>query len=146
MGFNDTWASASADGSGNEAPPPGIYEVALIDADAFVSKAGNEIAKLELRDVASGHEWTMVLGFQSQGAANFAKSAIASVGVDVEAVDSFDALGSALKEFVGRYYEVEVKQSGEYRNTYVRAGASPDVPAEMPEPAAVAGTDDDIPF
>lgn len=152
MSFDEHWESANADGpTNNEPPEAGTYCVALIDGDAFVSKAGEDFAKLGFRDTASGHEWDVLLGFGSQGAANVAKGTCAAIGVSVDEVETLEDLASALKEHVGKFYDVTVKQNGDYRNTYIDGEATgTDVPAEMPEPEAVAaggGSDDDeIPF
>jgi hypothetical protein len=152
VSFQQHWPNATADGtnSNNLQPPDeGLFDVALIDAGAFTSKRGADIAKVEFRVVSqayNGAEWAVLLGFDTQTKANIAKATCAQIGVDVETVESLDELDTALKEKVGGYYTVEVKRNGEYLNTYIQGEAD----VAPPEPAAVAAgqpiTDDDIPF
>jgi hypothetical protein len=151
MGFNDTWENATAKGGGDNQPPePGLYEAALTDTDAFVSKAGDEWVKLTLRRVTDNHEWDVMLGFKSQKQANVTKGTLARIGVAVDEVASFDDFKSALKAVEGRYYEVEVKQNGDFVNTYIneQVDGEPEVPADTADmqPAAAGGSDEDIPF
>lgn len=144
--FDETWADANPDAtqSDGEAPPDGMYDVALVGADAFTSKAGKDVAKLEFRTVDGEHEWTMLMGFASTKAAGFSKGTCLKIGVNVDEVSSLDALGEALRGFVGGFYEVVVERNGDFVNTYVNDGApSPsDVPAPEIEPANVGSTDD----
>lgn len=152
MTFSDTWQDANPDGGDNEPPEPGVYDVALIDADAFTSKAGDDWAKLELQDVATKYEWTLLLGFKNPKQAGFSKGVCQTVGVDVDSVSSLEELGSALKTHVGSYYSVKVEQNGDYRNTYINGPADEGPKAEVPadteglEPAAAASGDESVPF
>lgn len=152
VGFNDTWPNATADGNSDDTTPPepGLYEAALIVAKAFVSNAGDDWVKLEFRDVASGYDWAVLLGFKSQKQANVTKAACAKVGVNVEDVDSLEELSSALGCFEGRFFEVEVKQNGEFRNTYINGECeTSEIPADtsgMQPVGATHNPDDDIPF
>jgi hypothetical protein len=149
VSFTDTWQKATIDGSDNTSPPPeGKYEVALIDASAFVSKKGTEIAKLEFRVVSvneQGHEWVEIRSFATQGAANAAKATCHRLGVEVDQVGSLEELDGALKSCVGSYYAVNVVRKGEYLNTYVEE-ATKDAPDETGFKAAAPDSDDDVPF
>lgn len=123
MSFQETWQNATADGS-NDAPPPdpGMYDVTLADARAFVSKKGEAWTTLTFRVESlrnKGHEWDVLLGYRSQKQANVAKATVSKLGVDVDAITGIEDLDAALKQLVGQMFAVEVKQNGEYRNTYV---------------------------
>jgi hypothetical protein len=150
MGFDDTWADASPEGGEDNAPPNGLHDAALIDAGAFTSKSGNDVARLEFQTVDKQHQWTSILGFGSSKQAGFSKAQCMKVGVDVDAVASLEELDAALKACTGGFYEVEVEHNGEYVNTYVRDGAQPnesDIPTPEMEPApAGAEFGDDVPF
>lgn len=150
MSFDENWGKAFADGPApNEAPDPGVYDVALTDAAAFTSKAGNDVAKLDLRIVSEhlrDHEWTLILGFKNEGQAGVAKQQCAALGVDVSQIGSLDDLDTALKQFIGRYFTVEVKQNGQYRNTWIQVEVTSELPAEFPERVAAAAGDEDVPF
>lgn len=152
-GFDDTWAEASADGNNqDDAPPDGTYDAALIDAGAFTSKQDNDVAKLEFQTVDKQYTWTMIMGFASTKAASFSKGTCATVGVDVDSVNSMEELDTALKAVVGGFFEVKVERNGDWTNTYVQDGIpaqQPDVPADtsdlQPTPSG-ASDDDDLPF
>lgn len=149
MGFEDTWANASTEDSGDNAPPDGLYDAALMDAGAFTSKQGNDVGKLEWQTVDKQYQWTQILGFKNPKQAGFSKAQCMKVGVDVDGVSSLDELDEALKEKVGGFYELEVQHNGEFVNTYVRDGAVPsDLPAPDPVPAAAPGAEfgDDVPW
>jgi hypothetical protein len=151
--FQDNWANAKTDGADNEPPDTGTYEVALIDADAFVSKAGEDWVKFAFRRTSDDYEWDVIFGFRTPKATGFTKSQVAELGVDVDGLDSFDDLKAALAEKVGGFYEVEVVQNGDRRNTYVRGvNGGSDVPADTEglddarDAVAASKADDDIPF
>jgi hypothetical protein len=78
-------------GPGRQRPArPGTYSVALTDARAFTSKAGKEVLVCELRIVdgaQEGYKWSVLMGFQSEGAAGVAKSFCSGLGVDVDNVE-----------------------------------------------------------
>lgn len=147
MSFEDTWANASVDQTDDNSPPDGMYDAALVDAGAFTSKQGNDVAKLEFQTVDKQYDWTMILGFGSPKQAGFSKATCMKIGVNVESVSSLDELDEALKAQVGGFFEVTVERNGEYVNTYVNDGATPgDVPPPDPVPATACFGDDDIPF
>jgi hypothetical protein len=152
MSFTDIWAAASKDDNASvPPPPPGMYDVELSKARAFLSKKDEAWVSLTFKVTskrARDHEWDVLLGFRSQGQANVAKNQIAKLGVDVDSVGDLDGLDQALGRKVGGYFAVEVKQNGDYVNTYVigatAGGDFPPAPAAAPVPEA---TDDDaIPF
>lgn len=140
MSFAQAWqqASINQDGDSNNPPEPGLYDVAIIDTKAFVSKAGNEVLVIEMRVVAGpaeGYEWADVRGFGSEGQVKAAKSMCARLGVNVDAIGSLNDLAIELKRFEGLYYQVEVVQNGEYRNTYIQQQITPGQPgtANLPQ-------------
>jgi hypothetical protein len=147
MSFDaNAWSNTSIDGGGNEPPAPGTYEVALDDADYFTSKAGRDIIKLTLRVThgigdTPGHTWDEIRGLATEGQMKAAKATCARLGIDVDAVQSADDLKAELQACIGRYYTVEVKQNGQYRNTYINdritGGPVSDIPSDLPaqEPA-----------
>lgn len=149
--------AAGGDGGDLEPPADGTYEVALTDAAFFTSKKGDAFVKLAWRVVSQQHtgfEWTVLLGFKSQGQANMSKKQVRELGIEVDSVTSPAALDQELKERVGGYFSVEVKTNGEYRNTYVNGPAvGSDVPIDAqafsaePAPADAGATDEEeIPF
>lgn len=147
------WQQASTDREDTEAPDPGLYDVALDDAKAFTSKAGNAVIVVEFRVVAGqnmGHRWSDVRGLQSEGAVKAAKAMCSRLGIRVDEVTSLDDIDTALKTLKGRYFEVEVVQNGEYRNSYVQ-GPATSSSSDIPTPddvadARQAAADDDVPF
>jgi hypothetical protein len=157
MTFSSTWSSASTNPQDqDDAPPPvpGKYSVALTDARAFTSKAGKEVLVCELRimdGAQEGYKWSVLMGFQSEGAAGVAKSFCSGLGVDVESVEPpIENLNDALRPHVGSYYSVEVYENKGYRNTKVigRDSSTPvsDVPSDD-APAHAPGVDtSDVPF
>lgn len=156
MSFNSTWHTADPDAVGNQdnpdPPNPGTYDVILIDASAFTSKKGEDWVALKWQLVGTDHAWSVLLGFRSEAAANFAKREVRELGVDVDHVASLDDLDTVLKQQVARFFSVEVVQNGQFRNTYIRGHASTsDVPVNPGDfaPAVANGPvpdDDDIPF
>jgi len=159
MSFEDTWGNADPDAVGGESgkpPEPGEYIVTLKSGRAGVSAKGNAYAAITISDLRTGHEWDVLYGFKTQGAANFAKNQIRELGIPVDQVADLDSLDTALKERAGTYYEVEVvaPSKPEYdASTYIRgvatnAGPPTDVPAEpVGAPVTADGVDtEDVPF
>lgn len=159
MSFEDTWGNADPDAVGGESgkpPEPGEYIVTLKSGRAGISKKNKAYAAITISDLRTGHEWDVLYGFGTQGAANFAKNQIRELGIPVDQVADLDSLDTALKEKAGTYYEVEVvaPSKPEYdASTYIRgvatdAGPATDVPADpVGAPATADGIDtEDVPF
>jgi hypothetical protein len=156
MSFESTWPNATADSNGESNPPPepGDYNVAIQDARAFTSKAGNEVMVVELRILEgsrAGYVWSDVRGFKSEKAAGAAKSFCAGLGVSVEEVGSMEELDYALKLVIGNYFKVKVVQNGQYTNTYVNDRLGEQVASDVPNgdvPTHVPSTasDESVPF
>lgn len=156
MGFNDTWHDADPDAVGGEKTEPpeaGLYTIALMDGSAFTSKRGDDWMRVSYEDVATRHGWDVLFGFGSQAAANMAKNQARELGVDLSQATSLEALEAQLRQLAGNYYDVEVVQNGEYRNTYVRgrAGGGMDTPADtsglaQQQPVAAGAPGSDMPF
>lgn len=155
MSFDSTWPTADPDAVGNtdngEPPEPGIYDVVLIEASAFTSKKDEDWVVLKWQILGTEHDWSVLLGFRSEAAANFTKRECRELGVNVDGVGSLDELDTALKVQVAKFFKVEVVQNGNFRNTYIRGSGSPstDIPVDPSEFAPVnAGgvPDEDIPF
>lgn len=159
MSFQDQWAEAveKADEGfeQNDPPDPGIYDVSIQDARAFTSKAGKDTIVIELRVTSGptvGHEWPILLGFGSTNAAKVAANQCSRLGVDIKAVSTLDELDTALKTHIGTYHQAEVKQNGEYRNTWLQGrveGVQSDLGtdgSEFATTSAGAADDDDTPF
>jgi hypothetical protein len=156
MSFASTWPNASTEGGESNPPPPGSYSVSLQDARAFTSKAGNEVMITEFRVLdgpKEGYVWSVVNTFKTPGAAGVAKSFAASLGANIE-VGTLDELDAELKLVLGTYYDVAVKQNGQYVNTYVNGRLTgAEVPAsDVPVDEAafvttpVEGDNGDVPF
>lgn len=163
MSFQETWQQAAEHADEgfqpSQPPDPGMYDIEIRDAKAFTSNAGNDTVVIELRLASGphqGHEWAIILGFGSEGAAKVAAAQCSRLGVHVKDVASLDELDRALKQHVGEYHTVEVKQNGQYRNTWLQgqittAPPASDVPVDTTDfqpAAAPAGNvpPDDIPF
>jgi hypothetical protein len=155
MSFNDTWADATVEDQPDrtQPPEPGLYTVAIQDAKAITSEAGEDWVIIELEGIdgaAAEHQWSVVQGFRTPQATGFTKRVCRDLGVDIDTVSSLDQLDTALKETaVGNYFTVQVKQKGEYRNTYFQGQVSTTetLPTEQRAAAnATNGNDDDIPF
>lgn len=148
MTFDQAWKNADPDAVGSdtgEPPEPGTYTAALMNAEAFLSKAKEAWVKLVWKIEAG--DWTVLLGFKSQGQANFAKNQIRELGVDVDGVSDLDELNAALTGVEGSFFDVEVVQNGEYRNTYVR-GKAPESSVPSLDAAITSGQipTEDVPF
>jgi hypothetical protein len=158
MTFTDVWTNADPDAQQGDKPEPpieGMYECALVDADAFTAKtSGQATVKMTWRVVSAqqrDHEWTEILQFhKSQGQANFSKGQIKALGIDVDAITALEQLADALHSKAGGYFTLETKQNGNYRNTYIQGpsgGVQSDIPVDVPDvPAETTGDDEDIPF
>lgn len=158
MSFED-FRNANADGDNDLDPPAdGVYDCAVTVAEFFESKAGKPFVKIGLkvaRGAKNGEEWTLLLGFKSQGQANMTKKTVRGLGVDVDAVSSWDELNQKMDHVVGQYFTVEVKTNGEFRNTYIMEGPiqlggsdipPPDMASVMANVGAGATDDSDVPF
>jgi hypothetical protein len=140
--FDSAWGSATVDGdeqSNFDPPPDGDHVIELRKASALTSKKGDDWVVLELRELRSGHDWTVMLGFKNQGQANLTKTACSRLGVQVDEVFSLEQLSQELERHTGGYFEVAVKTNGEYRNTYVNG------PARQADAMAAAGSVSDVP-
>lgn len=158
MSFADTWTSADPDAgpsSNTEPPEPGLYAVHLADARAFTSNAGNEVMILTWKVNTSGREWDVLYGFKNQGQANIAASAVKDLGLDPKALGSLADIDAAIATAKGNYYDVEVVQNGQYRNSYIRGRFAGDSSLDAAvtsgavetEPATLGGVDiDSVPF
>lgn len=137
--FNaDTWKNATNDLPENEPPEPGSYDVTVVDAGAFTSKAGNDIVKVELQilpgGMHAGHRWTVISGFKSDGATAVTKGMCSRLGVHIDDIATLEGLDTELQGVIGQYFAVAVKQNGDYTNTYINdritAGPASDVPSD----------------
>lgn len=156
--FSDTWSATTvSDNEQTEPPEPGTYEIALDDARAFTAKSGKDWFVVELRIVTGenmGHQWSVLADLTKDGGVKAAKSMSAKLGVPIDEIGSLDDLDRLAKQHVGSYYEVDVVQRGDFRNTYFRGPitgeqmSTSDVPADVPTAAApgAAVADDEIPF
>lgn len=155
MSFEENWANATVgDGTSNLEPPgEGQFDVKLLRAGAFTSKAGNEVMTLEVRVIDGeheGYEWTEMRNFKTQGAANAAKATADRLGVDVEAVRSMADLDAGLRSLAGKTFVFNVERNGEYLNVYVSGEVYPTAPEPQADPGPETGwapiEDEDIPF
>jgi hypothetical protein len=158
--FDNMWANANPDnagGEGNDLEPPadGMYDVALLDAGAFVSKAGAPFVKMRWQVVShaqQGYEWTVLLGFKSQTQADVTKRAVRDLGIQVDSLIGLEAVETAIKEKLGGYYTVEVvrkESNGKvFPNTYLQDSrpAQPDIPVPVAAAAPVPTPVDDVPW
>lgn len=158
-GFNaDAFQSAevpTGEFENNDPPNPGIYDVVIQDAKAFTSKSGIDLVVVEWNITSgpqTGYSWGDMHGFKNEMAVGFTKAMCMSIGVDITGVGQLEDLDASLRQRVGEFYTVEVKQGKKgFRNTYVLGqatqGALSDVPSGGFETAATgASADDDLPF
>jgi len=118
-GFADMWRQA---GEEDWEPSPGAYKVRVIDASAFVSRAGTEFAKCTLQVTdgdAKGNSWDHLMGFGSPVAARISHGNLAMYGLDVKTITDFYELQEAMPSLVGTQAEVVVKHNNGYVNTDV---------------------------
>lgn len=137
-GFTSYWPTADPDAMGSSnTTPPGIGEFGCIlqDARAFTSRKGDDYVAFTLTEVQSQHTWDVLHGFSSQGQANMTKNQAREVGVDIAATTSIEVLDAQLKACIGGYFKVEVVQSGDFLNTYIRGRVN--VGGEQAAPAVV---------
>ncbi len=133
--FESAWGSATVDGgeqSNFDPPEDGDHVVELRKASALTSKKGDDWVVLELRELQTGHDWTVMLGFKSQGQANVTKTACSRLGIQVDEVFGLEQLGEELERRAGGYFEVTVKTNGDFRNTYINGPARPSVGSDVP--------------
>jgi hypothetical protein len=158
----DTWQKTSIDQDASEAPEPGTYDVVVTDGRAFTSKAGNPVIVIGFEVLGgpyNGHQWDELRGLKTEGQIKAAKATCARLGVDVDNVFSLEDIEQQLKGCVGNYYTIDVKQNGDYLNTYVQGRCETPPPAsdipttdvlpskeEAAAALAAAEADDDIPF
>jgi hypothetical protein len=145
----DPQAFATA-GRQDEAPPDATYEVELIAATIITANAdGRQWAKLSWKVLAGpqrDESWDSLHGldrYNSSGELSpqldFTKDTLERIGVDTTAVASEDDLVAAMRACVGRAYNVEVKRSGGFTNSYVRGHVlGPNPTPTPPQPAAPA--------
>jgi hypothetical protein len=155
MSFGDQWASATIGGDTSDPPEPGTYEVALTDGRAFTSKGSEDWFVVEFRILAGhgqDHTWSVMANLGKEGGVKAAKAMSAKLGVPIDEVTCLQDLDRLVKQQVGGYFEVDVVQNGDYRNTFIRDRVSGEAASDLPtDPAPVGGgpatfDDDDIPF
>lgn len=153
MSFDvSAWKNTSIDNESKDPPPEGEYEVAIDSAEFFVSKAGNPVIKLSLRVTSAGDQqgytWDEIRGMGTPGQMKAAKATCSRLGIDVESIDSEEQLDAELRACIGRYYEINVKQNGDYLNAYINSQVhGVEEPVDFTAaPVGAADSDDDIPF
>lgn len=157
MGFADLWKQAAEE---DWEPPAGTYKVRITDADGFISRAGKEIAKVQLEvteGAFAGHSWTHIMGFGSAIAARISHGHLSLYGLDVAEVEDWDELVSAMPTLIGTHAEVVVKHKDDYVNTDVIRSFAGESEVTTPQDSklfetaaasrnAVNDDDDDIPY
>lgn len=156
MSFGDQWASATVgDNERTEPPEAGTYEVALEDARAFTAKSGTDWFVVDFKIVTghgTGHKWSVLANLGKEGGVTAAKAMSAKIGVPIDEVAGLEDLDRLVKQHIGEYFEVDVVQKGDFRNTYIRdrvtaVEPASDIPTDpVPVNAAQSAIDDDIPF
>lgn len=150
--FDEQWGTAAVGDNDepNDPPADGDYTVTLVKGKAFTSAKEEDWVVLELRELATAHEWSVMLGFRSQGQANVTKTACSKLGLAVDEIGSLSELNTQLEALEGGYFDVTVKTSpdGKYHNTYIEGpSVGTDVPVPQEELVTAAVTDDDdVPF
>lgn len=141
------FASATGeDGDFPTAPDPSEYTVVLEDASAYTNKKGNDVLRFDFKVITgklgnawAGHQWAEFRHFKTEGAYNAAKAMCSRLGMDTEGITSLTDFDTRLKALVGRWYEIDVQQNGEYRNVYVTGDGTPTTPP--PEAASDVSAD-----
>lgn len=155
-GFADLWKQA---GEEEWEPPAGTYKVVIIDASGFESRAGNEIAKVQLEVTEGafvGRSWTHIMAFSSAVSARISHGNLSVYGLNVSEITDWYELKEAMPRLIGMRAEVQVKHNGDYINTDVLRSftGQSDVPADPAlfetSPAggrnAIKDDDDDVPY
>ena len=154
--MTDMWTNADPDAKGPieeitlEPPADGKVTAALMDVYAGEGKNGPFIS-VTWQSLETQYKWKVLGGFKSQGAANMAKKMIRDLGVDVDNI-AFDQINDAARPRLGEYYNLTIKRSGKFANTYVDGPASGGIKesdiASPPigEPVTVPTDDSHVPF
>jgi hypothetical protein len=134
-------------------PVDGTHTARLEGAAVLDTKNGRRI-KLTWQTVDYAHWWESWHGVSGR-AKGFTKDVLAGIGVDLDALTSWDELSDHLAAAEGQVFEVTVERNGDWLNTSVVRLAK-DVQLDLPvnggglpdAQAAAAGMfdDDDIPF
>lgn len=132
MPFNPTALRNAGEQTGfDEAPPPASYEAELYKAETFYANTtGEQFLRLgwkiltgRLRD----HKWQTIHciedykpdGTDNEGALRVTMGVLKGMGVEItDAVRTPDDLLAVLHPLVGAPFAIDVKQSGQYRNTW----------------------------
>lgn len=155
MSFGDQWASTTVGENDTSDPPEaGTYSVSLDDARAFTAKSGTDWFVVDFKIVTghgTDHKWSVLANLSKEGGVKAAKSMSVKLGVPIDEVAGLEDLDRLVKEHIGEYFEVDVVQKGDFRNTYIKDRVSGEAASDIPtdrEPVAVAvdDDDDDIPF
>jgi hypothetical protein len=153
----NAWQNTSVENETSEPPDPGKYQALFSDGRAFTSNAGKDFLVLSWRIAVgplAGHEWDTLYGLDTEGGLKAAKATLLRLSVDVDSITSLEDMDKSVKAATGDWYDVEVKQNGDWRNTFVNGRvpepAASDVPANTEEfavaPAGGSAADDTIPF
>lgn len=125
-------------------PPDGIHTATLIAAKVGESRAGDTLVILEWQTVDLAHYWTSFHRVDGK-AAFFTKQVLEGLGLNLDALDSWGAVGDALEPLSGATYSVQITRNGEYLNTTI-AGKQTDLPVDAPATPKPASVFDDVPF
>jgi hypothetical protein len=145
-------------------PPIGSHIAALADSKAFTSSKGNDVCKVRFQiqgGAHNGHEWDVIMTLEESSAGlGITYRQLKAIGINLSNIDSLFELDDEMRKHHGRVYQVDVEQSGQWINTWVKSeqtqtalnvnggdGMS-DAPidtAGLLEPAA-AVAEDDLPF
>jgi hypothetical protein len=144
---------AFKNGGDSGEPPDGIHTATLQATSVFESKAGAWWVRTCWQTADRAHYWESLHGTEG-GAKQFTLRLLAAIGVNLEALGSWDALGDELATVEGGLYTVKVTRRGDFLNTEIEGrpqGVQTEIPVQTPAAPAPASSsaifgDDDIPF
>ena len=130
------WANAQSEFNRDEPPAPGVYTVVLAGGSTITAReSGRQSAKLTWKvteGFAADHVWGSLHTlepFNKDGEPSaglgMTKQALRTLGVDVAACKTIEALEDELARIGGTKAIVEVTQSGQWTNTNVKRLVEP---------------------
>ena len=150
MSFDDFGEFKSEEPDALE-PVDGNHTARLIRADLNRDKESGRVkwVILEWQTLDLAFYWTSFHGVTKQ-AKVFTKRSLERLGIDLEAMTSWDDIGTALSDVEDRTFVVRVSHNGKYLNTEVLDGGEiqTELPVNTPPTPVKASAfdDDDIPF
>lgn len=155
--FADRWRDADDE---DWVPPAGTYKAVVIDASGWISRKGDETAKVRLQVTDGPHAgkaWDHMLFFNNPVGTRISKNNLSMYGLDVSSLSDWYEVEEAMPGLIGTRVEASVKHNDPFVNTDVLRSFTAESDVTKPEDAqlfehAPAGNsarnaiDDDVPY